>query len=83
MAESLAHGTPVITSNYGSLIEVAAGHNAVLVDPRSKSEITSAIQTFLDGNAHFNAESSPLKFASKTRSWGDYSKQILRQVSRD
>lgn len=83
VAESLAHGTPVITSNYGSLIEVAAGHNAVLVDPRTKSEITSAIQTFLDGNAQFNAESSPLKFASKTRSWGDYSQQILRQVSRD
>jgi len=41
--EAMACGTPVVTSNTTSLPEVA-GDAAVLVDPRSESEIMNAIE---------------------------------------
>ena len=44
--ESMACGTPVITSNLSSLPEVA-GNAAILVDPYSVSEIATAIETLL------------------------------------
>ena len=37
VAESLSCGTPVITSNFGSMAEIGAGGGALLVDPRSCS----------------------------------------------
>ncbi|MGE3840937.1 MAG: glycosyltransferase family 4 protein [Vicinamibacterales bacterium] len=47
VAEGLASGVPVITSNRSSMPEVA-GDAAVLVDPLSSEEIASAIRKLLD-----------------------------------
>ncbi|MHB1173114.1 MAG: glycosyltransferase, partial [Lacisediminihabitans sp.] len=39
IAESLSCGTPVVTSNYGSMREIGEGHGALLVDPRDDRQI--------------------------------------------
>ncbi len=41
--EAMASGTPVITSNVSSLLEIA-GEAALLVDPKKTSEITKALK---------------------------------------
>lgn len=51
IVESLRLGTPVITSNYGSMAEVASGGGAVLVDPRDAEAIGSAIEGLLSDEA--------------------------------
>jgi glycosyltransferase involved in cell wall biosynthesis len=47
VAESLSAGTPVITSAFGSMQEIAADRGAVLVDPREDGEIAAAIERVL------------------------------------
>ena len=48
IAESLACGTPVITSNYGSMAEVAAGGGALTVDPRDVDALSDAMWRMLN-----------------------------------
>ena len=47
VAESLACGTPVITSNFGSMKQIASGGGALLVDPRNTGELTQALRRML------------------------------------
>jgi alpha-1,3-rhamnosyl/mannosyltransferase len=46
VAQALAAGVPVVTSNVSSLPEIA-GDAALLIDPRSPSEIASALDRLL------------------------------------
>jgi len=47
-AESLALGTPVVTSNFGSMREIAeAGGGALLVDPRDDLAVADAMERLL------------------------------------
>jgi glycosyltransferase involved in cell wall biosynthesis len=47
VAESLASGTPVITTDYGSMRELAAHGGALLVDPRDDGALTDALRRLL------------------------------------
>ena len=47
IAESLASGTPVITSNYGSMAEAAEKGGCLLVDPRNVDELERAMALLL------------------------------------
>lgn len=47
VAESLASGTPVITSNFGSMRELAGAGGALLVDPRDVHDIARALRRLL------------------------------------
>ena len=47
VAESLLLGTPVITSNYGSMSEIGGGYGSILVDPRDDNDIVSAMARLL------------------------------------
>jgi glycosyltransferase involved in cell wall biosynthesis len=47
VAESLATGTPVIATDYGSTREIAAGGGALLVDPRDDEAIVDAMLRLL------------------------------------
>ncbi|WP_353648248.1 glycosyltransferase [Nakamurella sp. A5-74] len=47
VAESLAHGVPVLTSSYGAPSEIAAGGGALTVDPRSDDAIRDGMRTLL------------------------------------
>ncbi len=47
VAESLASGTPVITSRYGSMAEIARGGGALLVDPRDVDDLERQMRRLL------------------------------------
>ena len=47
IAESLVSGTPVVASNFGSMYEIAEGGGALLVDPRSATELATAMSRLL------------------------------------
>ena len=44
IAEALAHGTPVITSDFGSTAEIARDGGCLLVDPRDDEQIVDAMR---------------------------------------
>ena len=56
VAQAMAAGTPVVTSNVSSLPEVAGG-SALLVDPRSASEVSAALRRALESE-HLRREMS-------------------------
>ncbi|WP_411285052.1 glycosyltransferase family 4 protein [Lapillicoccus sp.] len=73
-AESLACGTPVITSNFGSMQEIADGGGAVTVNPRSDAEIAEAMDRLLGDDAlvaRLRAEA----VARPERTWDTYAAQ--------
>ncbi len=77
VAESLYAGTPVVTSDFGSLAEIAAGGGCVLVDPRDDSAIAAGIRSLLeDDELHrrLSAEASALR----PRTWAEYAADVWR-----
>jgi glycosyltransferase involved in cell wall biosynthesis len=72
VAESLASGTPVITSNFGSMREITeAGGGALLIDPRSDSELITALDVLVtDDVLHARLSARARLFPS--RSWDEY-----------
>lgn len=75
VVESLSCGTPVVTSNYGSLAEIAADGGCLTVDPRDDAAIGAAMRTLLtDGEVHarLTAEAS----ARTTKSWDTYAAEV-------
>lgn len=47
VAESLAHGTPALTTSYGSTAEIAAEGGAITVDPRDDEALVAAMRRLL------------------------------------
>ncbi len=82
VAESLACGTPVITSSFGSMREIAdAGGGALLVDPRDDHSVADAMRTLLTDDARLaalrrEAQSRP------GRTWDDYAAQTWAALTR-
>ncbi len=75
VAESLASGTPVITSNYGSMRDLARQGGALLVDPRSDQSITDALRRMLTDPTlrdQLAAQASKVP----VRSWDDYAADL-------
>jgi len=71
VAESLASGTPVITSDFGSMREIAGQGGALLVDPRDDTALTDALRELLVDRPlrdRLAAEAAGLP----TRSWDEY-----------
>ena len=76
--ESMACGTPVVTSNVSSLPEVG-GDVALLVNPTKVDEITQAIQKILDDPDHYQNLSQRGLEHIKKFSWANSAKQ-LKQI---
>jgi glycosyltransferase involved in cell wall biosynthesis len=75
VAESIAFGTPVITSNYGSTREVAEHGGCLLVDPRSDSEVLEAMRRLLtDKDLHTRLANQAR--TAPSRSWGEYAEEL-------
>jgi glycosyltransferase involved in cell wall biosynthesis len=75
VVESLALGTPVLTSNYGSLAEIAARGGCVTVDPRNDGEILRELEAMLMDDeliARLKRESSKLP----GRPWSEYAREL-------
>lgn len=80
VAESLACGTPVITTNYGSTREIAEGGGALLVDPRDDDALTDAIRRALTDDAlleKLRAEAG----TRRPRTWDDYARELWHALS--
>ncbi|HLZ37994.1 MAG TPA: glycosyltransferase [Mycobacteriales bacterium] len=75
VAESLAFGTPVITSDYGSTREIGERGGTVLIDPRDDVALVDAMRTLLtrdDRLAALRAEIAD----RPSRSWEAYADEV-------
>ncbi len=75
VVESLAVGTPVITSNFGSMAEISAGGGALLVDPRSDAAIAAAIRSLLTDDELRNRLSAEAS-GQQRRTWDEYADEV-------
>lgn len=79
VAESLAAGTPVLTTSYGSTAEIAAGGGCVVVDPRDDDAVIEQLRRLLTDDELI----SKLRDEIKNRhdmTWDDYSERLWSLV---
>lgn len=75
LAESLACGTPAVTSAVGAMAEIAAGGGAIAVDPRDRRAIAHALGTLLtDDDEHARLAADARR--RTPRSWDDYAAEV-------
>ena len=75
VAEALAAGTPVITSNFGSMQEIARDGGCLLVDPRDDEDIIGAMRSLLkDGS--LVAELRDQARGRTPRTWEAYAAEL-------
>ncbi|TAL44740.1 MAG: glycosyltransferase family 1 protein [Salinibacterium sp.] len=79
VAESLALGTPVLTSNYGSLAEIAREGGCVMVDPRDDDAIIEGMRAMLTDDALIRRLRAEIGKAP-SRTWADYAADIWHRV---
>lgn len=75
VAESLAHGTPALTTDYGSTAEIAADGGALTVDPRDDDALRDAMRRLLTDDdliARLQDEAR----ARPVRTWDDYAREL-------
>lgn len=82
IVEALAHGTPVVTSSYGSMAEVAQDGGCLLVDPRDDEAIVEALRTALTDEARYEQLRTEAR-SRPHRSWNDYAEQTWRAFGGD
>ena len=75
VAEALACGTPVITSNFGSQLEIAELGGCLLVDPRDDDEVTAAVRGLLTKPAELQRLRSEA-VARPVRTWDEYATEL-------
>jgi glycosyltransferase involved in cell wall biosynthesis len=73
VAESLVSGTPVVTSNFGNMFDLAQRGGAITVDPRSDDEIAAAIRRLLLDSG-FRDRLADEAAQLEWRTWDDYAK---------
>jgi glycosyltransferase involved in cell wall biosynthesis len=75
IAEALSCGTPVVTSNYGSMAEIAAGGGALVVDPRNDDSVAAGLRTVLtDDGVHRHLAAAAR--ARPVRTWEQYAADV-------
>ena len=86
VAESLALGTPVVTTSYGSTAEIAQDGGAITVDPRDDTALTQAMERLLTSDEDIDRLRAQIR-ERRERSWRDYADElwdaIVRPVLRD
>ncbi len=75
VAESLACGTPVVTSAFGSMAEIAAQGGALTVDPRDDHDLARAMERLLRDDELLDRLRSEARCVPR-RSWDDYAAQL-------
>ena len=79
VAESLAHGTPVITANYGPTRDIAAAGGAILIDPRDDDALTDAMRSLLTDDHRLHTLRQQLH-TRPTRTWQHYAHDLWHQL---
>jgi glycosyltransferase involved in cell wall biosynthesis len=83
VAESLACGTPVITSNFGSMKEIAdAGGGALLINPRDDHSLTNGIRSLLT-NDELHARLSAEARSRPVRTWDTYAAETWQLLTEE
>jgi glycosyltransferase involved in cell wall biosynthesis len=80
VAETLACGTPVITSNFGSQAEIGELGGCLLIDPRDDDDVTNGIRTLLTDPAELARLRSEAA-ALTLRTWDEYAADLWDFVS--
>lgn len=75
VAESLAYGTPALTTDYGSTAEIAAEGGALTVDPRDDDALLDAMRRLLTDDSLI-AELEEAARRRPVRTWDDYAREL-------
>ncbi|MCU1431584.1 MAG: glycosyltransferase family 1 protein [Actinotalea sp.] len=75
VAESLAAGTPALTSAFGSMLELAAEGGTVTVDPRDDRAIAEALRSLLEDEA-LHVRLSTEARRRPPRGWDTYAAEL-------
>ncbi len=75
IAEALACGTPVITTNYGSQREIAEAGGCLMVDPRDATALTDAMRLLLTDQDRLGALRAEIP-GRPLRSWDQYATSL-------
>lgn len=75
VAESLAAGTPAITSGFGSMREIAQDGGALLVDPRDDHDLADALGRVLQDDA-LHAQLVAQARRRRPTTWGEYADDL-------
>jgi glycosyltransferase involved in cell wall biosynthesis len=81
VAESLAHGTPVITSKFGSVAEIAQGGGCICIDPRDPDALADAMRELLTKSSRLVALRDEIAHRP-SRTWDDYAAELWTLVER-
>ncbi|CAN5128468.1 hypothetical protein BH09ACT6_BH09ACT6_24600 [soil metagenome] len=75
VGESLAAGTPVVTSNFGSMKEIAVAGGAIFVDPRNDDDVYRGVKAgILDDALHERLVAEARH--QPDRGWSDYAGEL-------
>lgn len=77
IAEALSVGTPVLTSNFGSMAEIAVGGGVVTVDPNDMRDVADQLHRILTDRAH-RAELATQAAERPEGSWKEYAEMTWR-----
>lgn len=80
VVESILSGTPVITSQFGSMAEIVAEGGALLVDPYDDHDVANAMRTLLTDDAEWERLRQEARQVSVT-TWDDYAAQTWRELA--
>lgn len=80
VVEALTAGVPVITSDFGSLREVAEGQGGLLVDPEDLDAVTDAMRLLLTDDAT-HARLVTEAAARHPRTWQEYATDLWEALS--
>lgn len=75
VAEALSVGTPVITSNFGSMQEIARDGGCLLVDPRDDEDILRAMRSLLTDDSLLHDLHDQAR-GRASRSWEAYATEL-------
>jgi glycosyltransferase involved in cell wall biosynthesis len=75
VVESLAAGVPAITSNFGSMVEIASGGGVVAIDPRDDVALTDAMRRLLTDDALIAVLRRQIA-GRPSRTWSDYANEL-------
>jgi len=79
VAESLASGVPAVTSNFGSMREIAQAGGCVLVDPRSDASIAEGMRSLLT-DSELRVTLGAQATARIEPGWGRYADELWHLV---
>lgn len=82
VAESLAVGTPVVTSAFGSMAELATDGGALTVDPRDDHDLEAAMRQLLVDDALLRDLRSAAR-ARPSRTWDQYADEVWVWLTAD